>query len=230
MKHFHSIVLLFTFAMSAFASFGQDYTIIEGSDTLFAATTEFKQDSLYQVWWNQQLKKGYFAATSRKEGNNLKVEKGTLYTFNSVAGLDSSSLVQSSTKRQLNFFKSGQFNYSDLELFSKQQLTNYENNGFPFCRINFIPKYFGDQLILHPEINKGNFIKLDSLVVKSSSKFSPRLLAKLLQIEIGNGYSEQAISQIPSKVSNLPFLKLSRAPEVLFGDNDAQVYLYIEKQ
>ena len=118
---------------------------------------------------------------------------------------------------------------ANLQSFSKDLLQDYENNGFPFATVSIQPKLTSDSsFFLAPTIETGPFITFDSLVIVSSKKHSTAYFAQLLRIRKGTAYNEEAITRISERLKQVRFVKEIQPARVLFIENDANTYIYVE--
>lgn len=110
-------------------------------------------------------------------------------------------------------------------------LRKLEENGYPFASCSFRDlKWKGDSLYARLHIEKGPQIRFDSLVLKTDARVNPLFLRKYLEISKGDVYNERTVERISTRINEIPYLKSSRPAEVLFAENKASVYLYLEEQ
>ena len=116
----------------------------------------------------------------------------------------------------------------DFQHLVSDSLSSYLNNGHPFVKIVLlaqsaaIPKFT-------LQIEPGPTIEVGRIVIKPEGIIQPKVLAQLLQLESGSTFSIKELEQISSKLSNQSGFKLIREPEWLVQDNQADIYLYIER-
>lgn len=112
-----------------------------------------------------------------------------------------------------------------------KQLIQLENSGFPFAKISIIKQSEEhNKLVLDYKIDSGKYFIIDKIHIKSQDKFNKKTIINLINLSAGEAYNESKLKQIDAilKASNL--YTLLRAPEVLFFDGLAEVYIYIKKQ
>lgn len=125
------------------------------------------------------------------------------------------------------------------ELLSKNRYLNilesavqyYEDNGYPFAKVevvNIDSLHLANEVVL--EINKGTKYRFDSLIVKGYNKINPKILWNRANLRKGALYNESKFVQLARKLSDINYIALDRAPEVVFTDEKALIYLFIKKK
>ncbi len=110
----------------------------------------------------------------------------------------------------------------------QDSLNWYVNNGYPFAQIS-LKVSSGSEPIAIMQCAKGPEVKWGRIYVKPEGVIKENVLANLLQIETGTLFSEQQLLQAEMQVAGqLPF-KLLRSPEWTLEDQNAAVYLFLER-
>ncbi|WP_027003372.1 BamA/TamA family outer membrane protein [Hugenholtzia roseola] len=120
-------------------------------------------------------------------------------------------------------------------------LEKAQNGGYPFAQtwadsIRLSPPHspLSDSLAyavhLRLRFVAGTQIYFDSLILRGDAKLKQRFMQRYLGIEKGKLYEEKAIQNITEKIKYLPYLRLKKAPEVLFKSDKAYTILYLEAE
>ncbi len=116
----------------------------------------------------------------------------------------------------------------ELQLLVQDSLNWYVNNGYPFAQIK-LQISSGTVPIANLQSTKGPEVKWGQIHVKPEGVIKEKVLANLLQIETGTLFSEQQLLQAEMQVAGqLPF-KLLRSPEWALEEQNAVVYLFLER-
>lgn len=111
-----------------------------------------------------------------------------------------------------------------------ESILNYlENNGYPFARVRL------NHLQLSPtsphaklEIDRGPELFWDEIFIKGKAKISPNFIKTYIGIREEKSYSEKTFRAISKKISQLNYLALTQAPQVIFTKKGADLYLFLE--
>jgi outer membrane protein assembly factor BamA len=120
-------------------------------------------------------------------------------------------------------------NMNDLRKIQDRVLTFAENNGYPFSEIRLDSVRIASNginaaLVLH----KGAFITVDSIIVKGNARLSETYLHNYLGIKKKMPYNEAIMSQISTRLQELPMVSETRKFNISFHEDKATVYLYLE--
>lgn len=116
----------------------------------------------------------------------------------------------------------------ELQLLVKDSLNWYVNNGYPFAQIK-LQISSGTVPIANLQSTKGPSVKWGQIHVKPEGVIKEKVLANLLQIKTGTLFSEQQLLQAEMQLAGqLPF-KLLRSPEWALEEQNAVVYLFLER-
>jgi len=103
-----------------------------------------------------------------------------------------------------------------------------ENNGYPFAQVGLINLKINET---EPEadliIIKGKKVNWTKIHIKGEPKISTKYITTYLGIKEGNEYSERSFKQIRQKINQVQFLDLQQAPQIVFTENGAELYLYL---
>ena len=109
---------------------------------------------------------------------------------------------------------------------AERMLTYLENNGYPFATIK-LDSIEADSAGVKAAINlkTNTYIVFDTADVQGGANVKKWYLYKYLGLTPGNAYNEEAIRLATSRISQLPFLSVSRQTSVYFYGNKAMPVL-----
>jgi hemolysin activation/secretion protein len=169
---------------------------------------EFKNDSLQIV-----LSLG-------KQYNGLKLNNGNI----------SANLIDElSLKDQLKREKPIAF--SSINKLYQKILSYYEDNGYPFVSLfldslSYSSGVYEASIFVSPNRN----IKLDSIRLVGNAKLSQSFLSSYLGLRTSQNYNQSKVGLIDSRLRDLPYLKILKPSEIVFGGESATVNVFLDKQ
>jgi len=123
------------------------------------------------------------------------------------------------------------YRYKDALSLKDDLLSAADNNGYPFAEITFDDIVVEEdkvsaemQLVLHRKI----LIKEINII--GDAKISEAFLGPYLGLEIGKPLSKKQILQSANRLNNLPFINSKKAPNVIFKENGADVYIFADEK
>ncbi len=122
-------------------------------------------------------------------------------------------------------------NVSKLKLAIEGVLTQMEQNGYPFSNF-YLDSMFVDSLGLNLNVkfNSEQLITYDSIDIGGTARITKSFLHNYLNIKVNEPYSEKQIKNLEARLSELPYIKVTRAPGVYFSGNKAKPVLYLENR
>lgn len=110
-------------------------------------------------------------------------------------------------------------------------LEECENNGYPFASLKLDSiEIKGNTIAAKINLQKGDLVKIDSVIIKGTARIKPIYVLNYLQIEKGNVYNENNISAISRRLKELPMVNEIKPFGVEFYENRARVILYLENK
>ena len=236
------IVLVFC-VLNYYVSISQDndslWTInfVDQANTNITKSTENKPlaDSLifsqYLKYTNEGFLDVKFDTAIFNRTINVKIQSGKLYCIGEnlfEGNVDLTNIVRrklSENGRELTSFT--------VESNAKSVLNYLQNIGYPFARISpiqFLEDSSSNCMNISWFVEKGPLIKIDSLIIKSNDNIPLKYVTKYCDIKAGEVYNESKLNGLTLKLREIPFLNILRAPEVLFHENKATVYVYCERK
>ncbi|MBN2746466.1 MAG: BamA/TamA family outer membrane protein [Bacteroidales bacterium] len=237
------IYLFFFFLVSLyFQAIGQHYIRVFDSqknseisakpDTMFAIGEVHRNPFEYKEWILSYFHGfGYIEAAidslRGKDTLDVFMKKGIKYQWNS---LTYSKLLDPVAKfYRWNLDSVSYVNVLQINILIEQSLVFYENHGYPFAKV-FLKDFEMDSNLLSAvlDVEVGQQIFFDSLLIKGEVTVSTHFVEKLIGIEKGNYWNEELFHQIPSKVNSLEFATLAEMPVVSFYDNNASCKIVLK--
>jgi hypothetical protein len=231
-----------------FNSFSQEYKtlIIKGSDidsdfivSKISYHSRIKNDSLFRIELKKIRKKiNLLGFTHHKQdtayqNNSIYYASYTIkkpikkiiisYPNISVLSKDIHAKLIDSTHIQIPFDK--------IQVFIKQLITNLQNNGYPFARINLTSiKYDNETITADLHLIKNSKRSIDKIVVKGYTHFPLSYIKHYLKLKNMSVFDKKKISQIPERIQQIPFASEIKKPEMLFTNESTALYLYLKKE
>ncbi len=127
--------------------------------------------------------------------------------------------------------------YSDeLLVFKDRIISESENSGYPFASISFKnTKISNKEIVSSCEYHTGTLIVFDSLQVYGEVRIKKKFLARYLELtsnseKIQLPFSQKKVDEIKTKISELPYLSLTKEPNVIFDYDKAVIVLYLKEE
>jgi translocation and assembly module TamA len=128
---------------------------------------------------------------------------------------------------QERHFRGRPLRYAHYARLARQVLAFYQNNGYPFASVRLDSLQINTgQVAASLRVERGSYIRLDSLIVDGDVKIKPSFLKSLLRWQPDQPFSQTQVDQALRTLRTLPYLQLRRPPEVVFRLDRA--YLYVQ--
>ena len=136
---------------------------------------------------------------------------------------------------QLHFrdaiYQNIKFSPSKISALLNSILEYYENNGYPFVNAQLDSvKIFENSIKAALLVDKGDFVTIDSIIVKGTNNANSLYLQNYLQIKRGMPYNESLFKSIKQRISEVSFIAEAKPTEILFTKSKAYIYLYLENK
>ena len=199
--------------------------------TEFGAPTKIKADSLIQVFLGKKNSEGYLdAAIDTTISNQIiycKLELGKQYQLGTYYISDR----QASQIKSTEYSKKQSYQPLLIESGPKKTLNQLENNGYPFASMTLDSIVLLDtEISSYWNLNRGPFITIDSVVVRSDGPFPYKFIVNQIGIRRGEAYNESTIKSIQQRLREIPFLEITKPVEIVFRENKAIIYLSVRKK
>ncbi len=121
--------------------------------------------------------------------------------------------------------------YSELSIIIDDYLKYFENRGYPFVEIRVDSLSFIDyDVLLSASLHQGTLYNFDSIVVKGDVRISETFLRQFFNFKKKSVYSEKRLQQSQTLARQLPFMTMTESPQVLFTEDQTQIYLFLKKR
>jgi outer membrane protein assembly factor BamA len=142
----------------------------------------------------------------------------------------SSDLLNAAGYRDKNFTNKP-LNYQLIESLQKRILDKLENTGYPFAKV-YLDSFdlVNEKISAILKIDKGPLYKIDSIRVFGDAKISNRFLQRYLEIPQPSVYQKQKLSNISTKLLQLPYLVEEQRWDIDFLSTGSIVNLYLKNK
>ncbi|MFZ4784806.1 MAG: hypothetical protein ACOYLH_04960 [Flavobacteriales bacterium] len=230
-------ILIIGFTLSSFVACCQQLNSDQSRDITFTSSdlnfekTTFNDqlpsqiDSLIQVYYQSYVSLGYvdcrLDTIVGKSGIDAKISPGARACIQVILPDSSKSL-----------FTFKPWSEDELNAYAQQLLSPYEENGFPFARIDVVysSKVQDSCYQFIWQVRPGPPIQVDSIVFRSQDPLPTKYLTNYLNFKKNAVYRESSIAMANDKLKQLPLLSIAQNPEIRFHDNKATVYFYANKK
>ncbi len=228
MKLFSSLFFSLILSIAIFAQQDTIFNIqvihYQDIDT-FTTANQNEVKTFLNTYLNNNRLEGYLGITvdSLKENGNqllFYVEKGKKYSFLEI---DTLQYVQSDLEFQ------SISNFLQLKQNVSVIMRKLQDEGFPFSAVTISSNINNGIVQVACEIDKGPYIRLDSLVFLTKNLIHPSYIYNYLNYQPGEPYSETSFSEIGKAIDKTGIVKMSSPPSVIFKEEKAQIYLNFSK-
>ena len=120
-------------------------------------------------------------------------------------------------------------NVTQLQQLQQRLLDYFENNGYPFAKIQLDSLSFnGEQLTAKLAIDKGRLYKIDSLRLYGDAKINNAFLQRYLDIKNGSIYQKSKMQNINKRLSELPYLQEQQPWNLTMLGTGSVINLYLK--
>lgn len=123
-------------------------------------------------------------------------------------------------------FDTAQINYT-----LQKYLERYANSGYPFA------KTVCDSIVVNQQtgrfyfsVKKGNYYKIENIFLPGKPKITPYYIYRTIHLKPGEEFSHRKLTRANALINNTGILKTTQQAQPEFHPNDADIYLYIQKQ
>jgi outer membrane protein assembly factor BamA len=179
------------------------------------------------------LEKGFIEARidtiTRGDSLLATVVCGPLFTIGKITWAADSLLSRQVNEAPQKAVRS--FTTENIWAGAEKKIVALENAGYPFANVRVEKIEIHNQeanIILRLE--NGPLVKLDSTIIKSEQKLPEKYIRNYLDLKKGELYNESKVLLLQKKLKGIPFLQSKRSPEVVFKQDKADLYFYLEKK
>ena len=124
------------------------------------------------------------------------------------------------------------FDINSLQKVFMNALEDAANKGYPFASINMDSLAIKSDSLIYArlKLDAGDKFYFDSVHIKSDTKIRQHYIESYLEIKKSDIFSMGKVNQINNKLKNLRFIEQTRPFQLAFGDNNADILLYLKKK
>jgi len=114
----------------------------------------------------------------------------------------------------------------------KQILSTLENNGYPFAKVSLNKlEIDGDYIKTMLVVEKNALVHWTAIhIVGEKINISERFIANYLHVEVEKFFSQEDVNLIPLRLKQINYIKQTKPAELLFTEEGAELYLYLESK
>ena len=106
--------------------------------------------------------------------------------------------------------------------------TNMLNAGYPFARVRLDSIRFQDaDVYAHLHIEENRKTTWGEIIVKGNESIPNKLIQTYLHIQTGDLFREELLQNIPKQISQIPFIMETKPLDLLFQEDQVDLYLYL---
>lgn len=191
--------------------------------------------ALADNWQKAAWRKGFLQATYRISRPDslwsVQLVPGLQFRWITLSGGNVPATIQSDIQFQAKYFTDAPLQPPQFAQLAATVVAYYEENGYPFVSVQLdsvqLDTTGGIRAAL--KVTSGPLITIDTFQITGPVTISAGYLARYLDVVPGEPYRESRIQAMRERLDNLPFLKTTKSPEVLFIREKALVRLYLEE-
>ncbi|MGB6036587.1 MAG: hypothetical protein WBG42_10000 [Cryomorphaceae bacterium] len=184
---------------------------------------------------DQFLAEGYLTAGIDRIGSfdsdtvEVKIYTGPKFKW----GLLRSGNVPEETLSKIGFREEIYFqeslNTKQIQQLFEKLLNESENTGYPFAQISLDSVQIErDEIRATLNFHKGDFVKIDSLIIKGDLSTNRRYIENFIGFKKGEPYNQKELRNIPTRLKEIPFVQTIKPYEVGMRPGMADIYLYLQ--
>ncbi|MBL4586905.1 MAG: hypothetical protein JKX84_07625, partial [Flavobacteriales bacterium] len=195
-------------------------TVVEELSDLTAALQElgFAEAGIDSISW-------------KKDTTIAHLHIGPRYVFSNVGAGNVPKGVLRKVGFKPELYANKNLRPNQLSNLKKRILQFYENKGFPFAVMNLDSLQLDSNklnAVLHLEKNQE--FRIDSIIVRGTARIRSKYLQNYLGIKRNDRYNESRMNPISTRIKEIAFVTEKKPPEVIFGEDKAKLYLYLDKK
>ena len=179
--------------------------------------------------------KGYitFSIDSTAESDHaveLFLYQGKRYNLDMIE-VDQDALTRIKEANLTSYVIDNKMSIVNYPVVAEKLIKYFENSGYPFIEVALDSTVLTENVISSKlKIERDQFIQFDSVIIKGNAKLAKSYLYPYLGLKRKKKpYNESIIRQIPSKISDLPFVSELSPSGIEFVEQYAYLYLFLDK-
>lgn len=169
--------------------------------------------------------------TMDKNKLSVAIEPGQPFEwlFLSTGNVDRAIIRKTNYKKKR--FENDRFDYKEIARIENRVLSYAEENGYPFAAVQYDSlRIENNQFSASLNLDLGPLIKFDSVHISGNKVLKSKFVTNYLGITMGASYDQKVVDGIVQKLRRLPYIRLSKSPELSFQNSEAKVTLSLEKR
>jgi len=196
-----------------------------------AALTEGDQ-ILKQLYASSYLSATIDSIEKKDAAIKLYISPGEQYKWLKLSKGNLDAEAESKIDISNRLFLNRPFNAKQLNQLFERAIKYYENNGYPFATVRLDSFNFNDNNELSASIKlaKNQFYKVDSVLLRGSSKISRKYLLNHLELKTGDPFNEEKIKNISQRIREIPFISETKKSEVQYFEKGVKIILHTKRK
>ncbi|MDX1939097.1 MAG: ShlB/FhaC/HecB family hemolysin secretion/activation protein [Saprospiraceae bacterium] len=129
------------------------------------------------------------------------------------------------------FYQNRPFSPTQLQKLQENLLVAAENNGYPFAKVWLDSLQFTDnQVTATLMMDKGQLVLIDNIETEGELRISKNYISNYLGIKLKSAYNRAQILRIRQRLRELPFVNMSKDPQITFAGDRATLKLFLDKR
>ena len=177
---------------------------------------------------------GYLLASAdslylRRDTLHVKLHLGQRYEWAQLrnGNLSEGVLIESGFREK--FYRDVPFKPAEYVRLQQRILNYAERNGYPFASVWLDSiKIENGRIEAALMVEKAFVVTYDSLAIIGDTKTQPKFLMRYLHLLPGQIYNQDQVNASQRMVTQLPYIKQTRSPQVQFVRDKAKVFYFLE--
>lgn len=159
----------------------------------------------------------------------LHVGKAYEWTNLQNGNIDARFLDESGFRERL--YQNRPFSPIQLQKLQENLLVAAENNGYPFTKVWLDSLQFAEnQVAAALMMEKGQLVLIEDIETEGELRISKNYISNYLGIKLGTPYNRAQILRIRQRLRELPFVNMSKDPQITFTGDRATLKLFLDKR
>ncbi len=201
-------------------------------------TMEVGAPELVQNAVNDQIaylyQQGYLEASidsCARDGNTstCHIAVGRKYRWAKLSGANIPTEIASASRFREKLYTGQPVSPLQVSRMFEDLLVQSENNGYPFARVWLDSIHHeGDGFSANLNLDRGELVMLDSVVVRGTAQTNLRYLHSYIGIRPGDIYNEALILRVEQRIRELAFVTQRDRPYVQFSPETTKLFLFLD--
>lgn len=158
----------------------------------------------------------------------ITIHLGNAYKWIKLSGGNVPEDILTASGWRQNLFYNQLFNHQVYVQKIAQIISYLEQNGYPFAQVKLDSvQVVNDGISALLNLDKGDLVKFDTVEIIGDASIKSWYVAKYLGIKKDGLYNEQLLKRIDARLSQLPFLQITRPSLIYFVGATAKPVVYL---